>query len=273
MKASGAVSRSLSLFKGRGISFRNKESGKLGLPQITSGNTVKAIGYKEFLIKINSLRDALDEQLNNIDRSTGQYLWLSLYVLALSAQERMVDSMNDDLIASDIPWDSVVDTPSISSTIGDAVSYAERLKDPKDHFLKSLLLSFSGWALFSTEKKECACGKSNLKEIPVDILVNTSLTAVTNSSSSGLALSFVVGVKSDDQEHLEGHYSFKKKSIRDDGLIIIHDSRGGVEACATGRFRPYREMCSDSLNQAEQFRANKMAEILDRLINSFSKEA
>ena len=157
MRAGGAVSRSLSLLRGRGISFRNKESGKLGLPQITSSNNVKAIGYKEFLIKINSLRDALDEQLNNIDRSTGQYLWLSLYILALSAQERMVDSINDDLIASDIPWDSVADMPSISSTIGDAVSYAERLKDPKDHFLKSLLLSFSGWTLFSIEKKECAC--------------------------------------------------------------------------------------------------------------------
>lgn len=272
MRAGGAVSRSLSLFKGRGISFRNKESGKLGLPQITSRNTVKAIGYKEFLTKIKNLRDMLSRELDKVDQTTGMYLWLSLYILALSAQERMVDSINDDLIASDIPWDSVADMPSISSTIGDAVSYAERLKDPKDHFLKSLLLSFSGWTLFSTEKKECACGKSNLKEIPVDILVNTSLTTVTDSLSSGLVLSFLIGVKSDDQDHLEGHYSFKKKSVRDDGLIIIHNSQGGVYISTPGRYRSI-QVHFNGLNQAEQFRANKMAEILDRLINSFSKEA
>jgi hypothetical protein len=243
-----------------------KESGKL---RLLSGsvlsNTVEAISYKDALKRISNLRDILiNKPIGLVDRSKSAWFWLTIYILALYAQERMIESMNDELIASDIPWDSKADFPLISSTAGDVVSYAERLKDPKDHFLKALLLSFSGWTLLSTEKKECACGKGKLQEIPVDVFICTQVQM--NSSLDRLGVRFFVGVQSDDVDHLEHHYSFKQQSVRHDNLVIIYSSNGEI---FKDKEDVYRVQCSNS-NQAEQFRANRMAEILDGLVGSFS---
>lgn len=228
---------------------------------------IEAISYKEALERIRKLRTFLVAELNKLDRdslSKGNFFWLSTYILALSAQEMMISSVNDGLIASDIPWDSQVNIPSTSATVGDATSYAERLSDPKDHFLKALLLSFSGWTLLSTEKKECACGKGKLQDISVDVLVNTALRVEPNSNQ--LSLAFFVGVQSDDQEHLKCHYSYKETRSRDEGLIIIHRSRGHIRPKNSYAAYYYVE---ENLNQAEQFRSNKLAEILSGLILSF----
>lgn len=253
-----SISNILNRFRG------TKESGKLRLlPGVISGNKVEAIGYKDALSRIRSLRETLiNKPLDTVDRSKSNWFWLAIYILALCAQEKMIDSMNDELIASDIPWDIKPDLPLISSTIGDAISYAERLKDPKDYFLKALLLSFSGWTLLSTEKKECACGNGKLREIPVDVLVNTNIQV---NPPNGLNMEFFVGVQSDDQEHLERHYSFKKQSVRQDNLIIIFSS-GGIIFKDSDNI--HRVQPRDS-GQAEQFRANRMAEILEGLVGSF----
>lgn len=270
MRLGGAVSRSVSLFRRRDSIVRNKEYCKLSLPGIISGSTVMAIKYNEALDKIRTLKNKLIQEpksYSETDRSNGRLFWLDLYILALSAQEEMICSVNDGFIASDIPWDTGADIPSVSSTIGDAISYAERLKDPKDHFLKALLLSFSGWTLLSTEKKECACGKGRLEDLSVDVLVQTDLKIDRGKKESGdhPAINFYIGVQSDDQDHLERHYSFKEKSVRHEGLIIIHRS-GGY------RYGAYGLMYSpnDNFKQAEQFRANKMAELLEGLVASFN---
>ena len=230
------------------------------------GNTTEAISYKEALKRIKNLRDTLiNKPVDKVDRSNSNCFWLTVYILALYAQERMIGSMNDELIASDVPWEGKSNIPLISSTVGDAISYAERLKDPKDYFLKALLLSFSGWTLLSTEKKECACGNGKLREIPVDVLVNTNIQA---NPEGGLNMEFFIGVQSDDQEHLERHYSFKKQSVRDNSLIIIFSSGGII---FKDSYNVHRVQGRDS-DQAEQFRANRMAEILEGLVSSFGKE-
>src|SRR3989344_4440271 len=146
------------------------------LPSIIFGNTVEAIDYEDALGRIRNLLKVLTSKpMSSADRSNGQWFWSTMYILALYAQERMIDLINDDLIASDIPWDLGADMPLVSSTVGDAVSYAERLRNPEDCFLKALLLSLSGWALLSTEKKECACNGGKLQEVLVDVLAQTSL--------------------------------------------------------------------------------------------------
>ncbi|MDP3696781.1 MAG: hypothetical protein Q8R55_01990 [Candidatus Taylorbacteria bacterium] len=272
MAMGAAVSRSLSLFR-RNDGIESKKSGRLSLPGIISGNTVQAIKYGEALNKIRALKDGLIEKLNNLsqsERSGGVYFWLELYILALCAQEEWIRSVNDGFIASDIPWDFGADVPSISSTIGDAVSYAERLNDPKDHFLKALLLSFSGWTLLSTEKKECACSKGKLQDISVDVLVQTDLkiSRQKKGEKDCPTVYFYIGVQSDDQDHLEHHYSFKEKSVRHEGLIIIHRS-GGYRYGEKGDISSPQE----NFKQAEQFRANKMAELLEGLIGSFGDKA
>lgn len=232
-----------------------------------------AIGYKEALRRIAVLKNELIGKLAGLDNSKGEYFWLSLYILALCAQEQLISSLNDELISSSIPWDMESDLPLISSTIGDALSYAERLKDPKDYFLKALLLSFSGWTLLSTEKKECACSKGKLQEISVDVLVQTNLQIMKIPKEwpqdwPYIDVNFLVGVQSVDQDHLEHHYSFKKQSVRHEDLIIIFSSKGAM-------FREKSDKIIDywmGVHQAEQFRTNKMSQILDGLISSFSKE-
>lgn len=246
-----------------GTFFRTKRSGgRLSLPGITSSNNVKAIGYKEALSGIRSLRGKLVNAFM-LQPNRQDFFWLAVYILALYAQEEMIDSINDELIFSDVPWDGRINIPSVSSTVGDAISYAERLKDPKDNFLKALLLSFSGWTLLSTEKKKCACGKGELKEVPVNVLVNSSIQV---DETHRFRVEFFVGVQSDDQDHLEQHYSFKEKSVRDNDLIVIHNSQGVICGDNTTIF-------NDTFKQAEQFRADGMAKILNGLIDSFIKEA
>lgn len=238
-------------------------------------NKIETIDYEEALSRIAVLKNELIKRLNGFDKSKGEYSWLSLYTLAICAQEQLIFSLNDDLISSSIPWDMESDLPLVSSTIGDAVSYAERLRDPKDYFLKALLLSFSGWTLLSTEKKECACGNGKLREIPVDVLVQTNMQIMKITKEAPLDwpyidVNFLVGVQSDDQDHLEHHYSFKKQSIRHEGLIIIFSAHGGMFRVKSDSIIDYQ---GDGLHQAEQFRADKMAEILDGLVKSFDKEA
>ena len=78
-----------------------------------------------------------------------------------------------------------------------------------------------------------------------------------------------MGVQSDDQDHLEHHYSFKKQSVRHEGLIIIFSSHGGTFRVKSDNMIDYQ----DGLHHAEQFRVDKMAEIMDELIKSFDYEA
>lgn len=262
------MSRSSSLFRGLGRRFRNKGSGRLMLPGITSGNTVEAINYSEALPRIRSIKSELIADRSNRSRR-GDYFWLDLYILALLAQENWIYSKNDDLIASDIPWDNQANIPSVSSTIGDAASYAERLQDPKDHLLKALLLSFFGWTLLSTEKKECACGKGKLEDMSVDVLALTTLEIKREGSGDQILIGFNIGVQSDNLDHLERHYSFKEKSVRHENLIIIHLSVGRMYSPGSGKSAGFN-LYPPELKQAEQFRANTMAELLDGLINSFN---
>ncbi len=241
---------------------------------------IEILGYKEALERIKVLKNELISKLAGLEKSKGEYFWLCLYTLAVCAQEQLISSLNDDIIASSIPWDTESDLPLVSCTIGDAISYAERLKDPKDHLLKALLLSFSGWTLLSTEKdekgedKECACGNGVLRKIAIDILVQTNMQIMKIPKEPPLDwlyidVNFLVGVQSDDQNHLEHHYSFKKQSVRHEGLIIIFSSHGGMFRVKSDNVIDYQ----DGLHQAEQFRTNKMEKILDGLIGSFNKAA
>lgn len=232
---------------------------------------VEILGYKEALGRISILKNELISKLTNVDKSKGKSFWLSLYTLAIAAQERLISSLNDELVSSSIPWDVESDLPLISSTIGDVVSYAEKLKDPKDHLLRALLLSFSGWALLTTEKTECTCGKGKLEEISVDVLVQTSVQIMRVPNEPPLDwpyidVNFLVGVQSDDQGHLKNHYSFKRQSIRHEGLIIIFSSKGAMFRVKSDSLIDYE----DGFHMAEQFRVGKVAEILDRLVSSFS---
>ncbi len=261
-----ALAKPPSMFSRWGLS-KTKERNRLQLPAIGAGK-VEAIGYKDALGRIRMLRNVLTNQLKNADKSDGKYFWLSLYTLALCAQERMISDMNDDLIASDIAWDKNANIPAVSSTIGDAASYAKRLDKPEDHFLKALLLSFSGWTLLSTESdKECACSQGHLQKISVDVLVNTSMRIVATPDSR-LNIGFLIGAQSDNPGHLEKHYSFKDKSERADNLIIICRSEGRLS-------HSLQMPClySDQTSQAEQFRADKMTKRLDGLISAFSEAA
>ncbi|MBI2064749.1 MAG: hypothetical protein HYT62_01705 [Candidatus Yanofskybacteria bacterium] len=237
--------------------------------------TVEIIDYKEALKRIRILKTELLNKLAVLDKSKGESFWLSLYVLAICAQERLISSLNDELISSSIPWDMESNLPLISATIGDAVSYAERLRDPKDYLLKALLLSLSGWTLLSTEKRECACNKNKLQEISVDVLAQTNVQIMKISKEQPLGwpyidVNFLIGVQSDNQDHLGHHYSFKEQSIRHQDLIIIFSSKGAMFRGASSReIIRYQK----GVRQAEQFRTDKMAGILSGLVNSFNKAA
>ncbi len=150
-----------------------------------------------------------------------------VYCLALKAQKKILAYLNDDDFFCQVLWDSRIGLPSSPSLAADVAKCAEVFDLSPE--LKSLLNSLSGWVLFKKEQMPCCCGGKE-RMVDIDIMMNTILK-VENSS---LTVKFLVGVKSDDQDHLEKHYKTKRQSKVDSGLIIIFTCENQITASSDG---------------------------------------
>ncbi|OGM99539.1 MAG: hypothetical protein A3B91_01985 [Candidatus Yanofskybacteria bacterium RIFCSPHIGHO2_02_FULL_41_29] len=169
---------------------------------------------KESIDRIDSITLKLGE-ITKKQRSS-KFLASVVYCLALRAQSKILNYLNDENFFCRVLWDQRTNLPSHPSLAADVGKYGETF-DPSPE-LKSVLSSLSGWALFRQEKLLCCCGrKEKIRTVDLDLLLNT----VIKVEERGLSVKLLVGVKANDVDHLEVHYNIKRQSQVDSGLQII----------------------------------------------------
>ncbi len=214
----------------------------------------KILGYSESLERIRNILGKFERKIremgnpkNHSDSKWWQvFLPLVSFYLALRAQEKALEYLNDKHLNYGLAWDENIGFPSLPSLAADAGSYVKYLKPEGE--LKIILESFSGWASFSRQKTRCACGGNSfsLRDVFLEIMINHVL-AVQGES---VLVKQLLGVKSDDASHLEHHYNnFKKKSERIDGLFMIWAVENEISAKEEAvEVRCMKANCADEFN-------------------------
>ena len=153
--------------------------------------------------------------------------WLPFlaFYLALQAQAKTLEYLNDKHVNCGLAWDEDIGLPSLPSLIADVGSYI-RYFNPQGG-LHMLLESFCGWSLFEKEEISCCCGSRSfkLRKVALEIMFNHILEV----QESSVVVKQFLGVRTDDLNHLEHHYNFKKQSQRIDNLYMIWLCRNEVK--------------------------------------------
>lgn len=173
---------------------------------------------KEAIIRLDEIIGQFKAKIAG--NSSVNLLASHIFCLALEAQKKILDHLNDDNFYCQVPWDLRTGLPSHPSLAADAVKYSELFEVSSQ--LKALLNSFSGWSLFTKETKKCHCMvKGKTIEVGINIFVNTLLKA----DSDGLKIKLLFGVKSDVDGYIEQHWHLKKSEyeskVADDLYIIF----------------------------------------------------
>jgi len=162
------------------------------------------------------------EQLNVItsrllvagESRSHEFIASEVYILALMAQAKILNYLNDENFFCRVLWDPRTNLPSHPSLAADAGKYGETFNSFPE--LKSILNSLSGWALLRQEKISCCCGRKE-RIVELDIMLNT----IMKVEGGGLSVKLLAGVKTDDNDHLEEHYNLKSQSRVEGDLYII----------------------------------------------------
>lgn len=167
----------------------------------------------EAISRLDEITSQLRERLDS--ERLPKFLAAEVCYLAFLAQKKILGYLNDENFFCRILWDPRTNLPSHPSLTADVAKCGETFNMPSG--LRALLNSFSCWTVLQKEElKGCVCsGKS--KTISIEVMTNTILRVQDN----GLAVKLLIGVRADDQSHLEKHYNIKKQSRASDGLIII----------------------------------------------------
>lgn len=198
----------------------------------------------EAISRINNLADQISSALERrvIKNS---FVALSIYYLALKAQQRVVEYLNNDTFYCQVLWDSRTNLPSHPSLAADIAKYRD-VFTVSPH-LRALLESFSSWATLQKEEMECCCGGSvKPRLVSLEIMINTILKV----EEDRLIIKFLLGVKSNDSNHLVNHYSFSKQSEVMDGLHIILICEEALEIkCEEIRYGGLSYKCTEWFSQ------------------------
>lgn len=192
-------------------------------------NTV-ILGYDESIERLGGIIPKLGVKIDGIindNHFLPFYSWLPLvsFYLALQAQAKVLEYLNDKYLNYGLAWDEDTGFPSLPSLTADAGSYV-RYFNPQGE-LRMLLESFCGWTLFAKEEMICCCGSRSFKrrKVALEIMLNHILEV----KDSSVVVKQLLGVRTDDLKHLEHHYNFKKQSQRIDNLYIIWLCRNRIK--------------------------------------------
>ena len=198
---------------------------KTDLIQLNYPQTIRVVDYKESLVRLRRLIGLINAKIASGDaRLVGQsFKLLKVFELALQAQARIVDALNDDHISCPIVWDELTGFPSHPTLAADLNKYVEILQS-SDEVLVAILRSFSGWTFLAKETSpRCFGSFFGLKNVQMNIKINHILSSVDGR----LGLKQLVGVDSPNlnQKELERYFGCGRSSQVIDDLFIIFDRR------------------------------------------------
>ena len=211
---------------------------------------IEFLGYQESIVKLRDILEVVPTNFSNAG------------VLALKAQIKVLEYLNDQYFNCLVPWDKRIGLPSHPSMVADAQKYVEFF--PCSEGLKSVLNSFLGWSLFAKEELLCCCGGSLLKpyKVSLEIMLNHVLRVEKIDGDYFLVIKQLVGIKCSDKGHLKNHYNFGKMSRVIDNLSMIFIAETGISLKSDKI--DYRFISSQ---KAEQFNLEEFA----RRINAASE--
>lgn len=176
----------------------------------------------DFVARTDKIAVRLKKEIEQ--KKSPDFLAAAVYYLALKAQIKVLNYLNEDNFFCQAPWDLKTDLPSHPSLAADVVKYGELFDAP--FRLRAFLCSFSGWTLFNQEiLKGCRCRVAKGENVSLDVMAN----AILSVKDASLTVKLLVGIKSDNLDHLIKHYgrnekneNATKQSRVDDQLYIIY---------------------------------------------------
>lgn len=180
------------------------------------------VNYKEAARRLEGIGECFES--GKLSRLTPDE-WYPAFLLELlvSAQRDTLYRANDEHISCPVPWSAETGFPSHPTMIADAGQFAKLSDCPE--FQKPLINSFVSWTLFSGETVSCCCGRG-LREIAAEIVLNNVLGA----ADGGLLIKQFIGIRSDDVNHLRGHYGESSRQSKASGNIwVVYEAESIAE--------------------------------------------
>jgi hypothetical protein len=145
-----------------------------------------------------------------------------------------------------IPWEKSSSWPSHPSLVADARSYCRSIAS--DDSIGLIVDSFAEWRLFQSQKILCCCGKgsafSRERIVPIEIVIHHPVNM--DRGSQTIEIKQLVGIRSDDRDHIENHYNLRRDSRVNRDISIIGTSLAKVNSANF-------ELIASSEEYAEQF--------------------
>jgi len=225
---------------------------------------IEFLGHRESLIKLRVILGDTVIALNKLIRPDSGCLINNVFIVALKAQFKVLEYLNDQHLNCSIPWDKRTGLPSHPSMIADAQKYTKFFQCSEG--LKSVLDSLLGWSFFAKEELLCCCGGSLLKprNVSFDVMLNHSFRIDYTDDNFYLVVKQLVGIRCSNKGHLKNHYNFGKMSRVTDDLSMILISEGGLRKYHEEIFsRFYLTQKADQFN-LEEF-SRRIASIADEI--------
>ncbi len=203
------------LRKGMATSDQPEQDKPIHLPNLKDYTPPKFIDWRRSIRMLTRRIDILGREL--VKQEGVRFLPAQALCLALVAERETIKRVNDQYLNCAVPWDPTTRFPLVSAIAADTSSHAKTFSSNEQE-LKAVLESFGGWAVFSHEEIQCACGRGSPtpRSVEYRVMLNHGLRV-----KGGLLVKQMVGIESSDRGHLMHHYGFRKSSRRVDDLEII----------------------------------------------------
>lgn len=236
-------------------------------------DTAIFLSPSEAVIRLEKIICRLDRRIGETIKP--EELAAGACLLALAAQRKFLICQNDSVLSSMVLWGDKTGFPSHPSFTADAASFAKTLPaevfcsegqkaEGRESFaeLKAILGSFSAWTVLKKEELPCWCGGSK-RIVNIEVMANVALKAV----DAGLSARLLIGIRTDDQNHFQKHYSSSRLSRAIDDILIIFECENRIILNGENVLVEVVE-----LKFSDEFSLTNFTEMLRRLILTFIRD-
>lgn len=202
------------------------------------------LNWRESAEKIRELVVRLKNDIVRKENPSYQVLAGYAFLALLAAEIGALHHFNSDTLSCALPWDENTGIPSPSSMIADVQKFLLHAGYTKD--AQKLLQSFATWTPIAEQKISCVCGskKFQSREIGIHLILHH----IVSQEDNVVAVRQLVGVASDDDEHLRHHYNVRTPSRQYEDVQIIWDAENHIR---NEVFSLLKSSYADTFNVAE----------------------
>ena len=175
----------------------------------------------EFIIDYPVIEAKLKKIKSTLTGLTKTHLPILAYTVLLDAALSNIRQASQQLFCLPFPWEVTIDFPSHPTLIADARHFCQTAQLAEKNGI--IVDSFAQWRLFKKQEIFCCCGRATRgRTVPIEIVIHHPVRI--DRSSRTLEIKQLIGIRSADQQHIEGHYNLHKASRVDHNISIIRSS-------------------------------------------------